>query len=124
MGQDADRNKAEDDLQRERIAAKNSLESYAYNMKSTVEDENKKGEISEDERKNVSEKCKQTITWLENNQLANKEEYEHQLKELEKVCNPVVTKLYQGGMPAGSCGDQARASSRGSSQGPTVEVID
>ncbi|XP_045079272.1 heat shock 70 kDa protein-like [Coregonus clupeaformis] len=33
MVQDADKYKAEDDAQREKIAAKNSLESYAFNMK-------------------------------------------------------------------------------------------
>ncbi|KAI3359229.1 hypothetical protein L3Q82_002612 [Scortum barcoo] len=103
MVQDADRYKAEDDLQREKIAAKNSLESYAFNMKSTVQDDSLKGKISEEDRKKLTEKCDETISWLENNQLADKEEYQHQQKELEKVCNPVISKLYQGGVPAG-CG--------------------
>ncbi|KAG7472526.1 hypothetical protein MATL_G00109690 [Megalops atlanticus] len=124
MVQEADKYKAEDDLQREKIAAKNALESYAFNMKSSVEDEKMKGKISEDERKKVIDKCNQAISWLENNQLADKEEYEHQLKELEKVCNPVITKLYQGGMPAGSCGEQARSSAGSSTQGPTIEEVD
>ncbi|XP_048859066.1 heat shock 70 kDa protein-like isoform X5 [Brienomyrus brachyistius] len=124
MLQEAERYKAEDDLQREKIAAKNSLESYAFNMKSSVEDENLKGKISEDDKKKVIDKCNEAVTWLENNQLAEKEEYEHQLKELEKVCSPIVTKLYQGGMPAGSCGSQARSTSASSSQGPTIEEVD
>ncbi|PWQ83204.1 molecular chaperone DnaK, partial [Stenotrophomonas maltophilia] len=34
MVQDAEKYKAEVDIQREKIAAKNSLESYAFNMKS------------------------------------------------------------------------------------------
>ena len=36
-------------------------------------------------------------------QLAEKEEFDHQLKDLEKVCMPIITKLYQGagGMPEG-----------------------
>ncbi|KAF3845888.1 hypothetical protein F7725_002966 [Dissostichus mawsoni] len=66
------------------------------------------------------EKCEETVTWLEDNQLADKEEYEHKQKELEKVCNPIISKLYQGGMPAGSCGEQAGAGS----QGPTIEEVD
>ncbi|XP_038836377.1 heat shock 70 kDa protein-like [Salvelinus namaycush] len=125
MVQDADKYKAEDDAQREKIAAKNSLESYAFNMKSSVEDDNMKGKISEEDKKKVVDRCDQTISWLENNQLGDKEEYEHQLKELEKVCQPIITKLYQqGGMPTGYCGDQARTSSGASSQGPTIEEID
>ncbi|KAJ8259586.1 hypothetical protein GJAV_G00171140 [Gymnothorax javanicus] len=124
MVQEADEYKAEDDLQREKITAKNSLESYAFNMKSSVQDDDLKDKISEDDKKKVIEKCSQVISWLENNQLADKEEYEHQQKELEKVCNPIITKLYQGGMASRSCGEQARASAGPSFQGPTVEEVD
>uniref|UniRef100_A0A672K3X5 Heat shock cognate 71 kDa protein n=1 Tax=Sinocyclocheilus grahami TaxID=75366 RepID=A0A672K3X5_SINGR len=45
MVQEAEKYKAEDDVQREKVAAKNGLESYAFNMKSTVEDEKLKGKI-------------------------------------------------------------------------------
>uniref|UniRef100_M3XLG5 Heat shock protein family A (Hsp70) member 1B n=1 Tax=Latimeria chalumnae TaxID=7897 RepID=M3XLG5_LATCH len=86
MVQDAEKYKVEDEAQREKLAAKNSLESYAFNMKSCVEDESMKRKISKEEKKKVIERCEQAISWLENNQLAEKEEYEHQLKELEKVC--------------------------------------
>nr|XP_033500404.1 heat shock 70 kDa protein 1-like [Epinephelus lanceolatus] len=120
MVQDADKYKAEDDVQRDRISAKNSLESYAFNMKSSVQDENLKDKISEEDKKKVTEKCEETITWLENNQLAEKEEYQDKQKELEKVCSTIISKLYQGGMPASSCREQARASS----QGPTIEEVD
>ncbi|KAI2666371.1 Heat shock 70 kDa protein [Labeo rohita] len=124
MVQEAKKYKAEDDLQREKISAKNSLESYAFNMKSSVEDEKLKGKISEDDKKKVIEKCNEAISWLENNQLVNKYEFEHQLKELEKVCNPIITKLYQGGMPAGGCGAQADEGPRFGSSGPTIEEVD
>ncbi|XP_041112336.1 heat shock 70 kDa protein-like [Polyodon spathula] len=128
MVQDADKYRAQDDAQREKIAAKNSLESYAFNMKSSVEEENVKSKISEDDKKQIIDKCNQAISWLDKNQMADKEEYEHQLKELEKVCNPIMSKLYQGGapggMPGGSCGSQARAGSGSASQGPTIEEVD
>uniref|UniRef100_H3CF85 Heat shock protein family A (Hsp70) member 2 n=1 Tax=Tetraodon nigroviridis TaxID=99883 RepID=H3CF85_TETNG len=120
MVQDADKYKAEDDRQREKVAAKNSLESYAFNMKSTVQDDNLKGKISEEDLKKVVDKCEETITWLEKNQLADKEEYQHQQKELEKVCNPIISKLYQGGMPGGNPGGPPQSSS----QGPTIEEVD
>ncbi|XP_073455033.1 heat shock 70 kDa protein-like [Aquarana catesbeiana] len=121
MVQDAEKYKADDEAQREKIAAKNSLESYAFNIKSMVEDENMKGKISEEEKKIISEKCKETIAWLENNQLAEKDEYTHKQKDLEKVCQSIITKLYQGGMPGSSCGAQAR---QGTSSGPTIEEVD
>ena len=34
----------------------------------------------------------QVIDWLEANQLAEVEEFEHQQKELEGVCNPIIQK--------------------------------
>ncbi|XP_028668191.1 heat shock 70 kDa protein isoform X1 [Erpetoichthys calabaricus] len=127
MVQDAEKYKTEDEAQREKISAKNSLESYAFNIKSSMEDENMKGKISEEDKKKIVDKCNRTISWLENNQLAEKEEYEHQQKELEKVCNPIIAKLYQGAAPGGmpgGCGAQARGASEASSQGPTIEEVD
>ncbi|XP_062401817.1 heat shock 70 kDa protein-like [Sardina pilchardus] len=125
MVQDGEKYKAEDDAQREKVAAKNSLESYAFNMKSSVEDDNMKGKISEEDKKTVVEKCNQAVSWLENNQMAEKEEYEHQQKELEKVCNPIISKLYQGGMPGGMpAGAQPSSGPGASSQGPTIEEVD
>ncbi|CAL8273898.1 unnamed protein product [Lota lota] len=102
MVQEADQFKVEDEEQREKIAAKNALESYAFNMKSSLREDNLKDKVSEEDKKKVEEKCDQAILWLENNQLAEKEEYQHQLKELEKLCNPIISRLYQGGVPAGS----------------------
>merc|ERR1711877_28897 len=68
MVNDAEKFKAEDDQQKERIAAKNGLESYCFNMKSTVEDDKLKGKISESDLKTISDKCEETIKWLDQNQ--------------------------------------------------------
>ena len=91
MVQEADQYKVEDEQQRENIAAKNALESYAFNMKSSLREDKLKDRVSEEDRKKVEEKCEQAILWMENNQLAEKEQYQHQLKELEKLCNQYCT---------------------------------
>jgi len=52
MVNDAEKFKADDDKQKERIAAKNGLESYCFNMKSTLEDEKFKDKINENDQKN------------------------------------------------------------------------
>jgi len=54
--------------------------------------------------------------------LAEKDEFEHRQKELEKVCKPIITKLYQGG--DASTGGAGKASHKGSSSGPTIEEVD
>merc|ERR1711963_1303129 len=104
---DAEKFKAEDDKQKERIAAKNGLESYCFNMKSTMEDEKLKDKIGEDDKKTIMDKCNEDIAWLDANQTAEEDEYKDKQKEVEGICNPIITKLYQaaggapGGMPGG-----------------------
>jgi heat shock protein 1/8 len=128
MVRDAEKYKEEDDKQRDRLQAKNSLESYAFNMKSTVEDEKLKDKINSDDRQKVLDKCNETIRWIDSNQLAEKEEFEHKQKELEKVCMPIVTKLYQGagggGAAAGGFPGSTAGAGAGGSKGPTIEEVD
>lgn len=40
----------------------------------------------------------QSIEWLERNQLTEMEEYEYKMKELQSIYNPIITKIYQGGL--------------------------
>jgi len=123
---------------KERISAKNALESYAFNIKSTVEDEKVKDKIPEEDRKKILDKVQDTIRWLDTNQLADKEEFEHKQKEMEGICNPIITKLYQsaggappggfpgapGGFPGAPGGAPGAAPGAGSGGGPTIEEVD
>merc|ERR1712021_48259 len=128
MVNDAETFKAEDDKQKERITAKNGLESYCFNMKTTIEDGKVKDKISDDDRKKISEKCDEAIKWLDANQLAEIEEFNDKQKECEALCNPIITKLYQAdGMPdMGGMGGAAGAPGAGATggqggAGPTIE---
>merc|ERR1719510_1187524 len=136
MVSDAEKFKADDEKQKDRISAKNGLESYCFNMKTTIEDEKLKDKISEDDRKKINDKCDEAIKWLDANQLAEVEEFSDKQKEVEGVCNPIITKLYQaggmpegmpdmggmaGGMPGGA-GGAAPGSAGGA--GPTIEEVD
>merc|ERR1719234_2731831 len=141
MVQDAEKFKADDEKQKERISAKNSLESYCFNMKSTVEDDKFKDKVPEEDRTKIMEACNETIKWLDANQLGEKEEYEHKQKEIEQICNPIITKMYQaaggapggmpGGFPGGMPGADAGAPGAGAppgagsgGSGPTIEEVD
>jgi len=134
MVNDAEKFKAEDEKQKERISAKNGLESYCFNMKTTIDDEKVKDKISDDDRKAINDKCDEAIKWLDANQLAEVEEFQDKQKEVEGVCNPIITKLYQGaGGPPGGMPDMggmggapggADAPSSGGGAGPTIEEVD
>lgn len=56
------------------------------------------------------------MSWLDGNQLAEKDEFEHKLKELQQDCAPIMMKLHQGGAAQGG-GAQG-------GKGPTVEEVD
>lgn len=69
------------------------------------------GKLTDNEKKSVLDKCSSTLQWLDSNSLAEKEEFDDKLKELQAVCSPIMTKLHQGG------GSQSKG-------GPTVEEVD
>ena len=126
MVREAENYKEEDDKQRERIEAKNKLESYTYQIIGTVDDEAVKSKITEADRTKILDKARETLTWLENNQLAEKDEFDDRYKELEGICRPIMTKLYQqnaGGAPPGGAQGGPRGSAA-SGDGPNIEEVD
>ncbi|KAH9608763.1 hypothetical protein KSS87_019455 [Heliosperma pusillum] len=95
----------EDKKVKERIDARNSLESYIYNMKNQVNDKDKLAEkLESDEKEKIETAVNEALEWLDDNQSAEKEDYDEKLKEVEAVCNPIITAVYQrsGGPSAGS----------------------
>jgi len=127
MVNEAEKYRSEDEVQRERVSAKNALESYCFNMKSTMEDDKIKDKIDASDKQKVLTKCNEIISWLDANQLAEKEEFADKQKELEVICNPIITKLYQSGAPpegfpgAGGAGSNPGT---GGGAGPTIEEVD
>nr|XP_029732800.1 heat shock protein 70 B2-like [Aedes albopictus] len=106
---DAERFKIEDNQQRQRVCAKNKLESYCFSLKSTVEESGNR--LSDSDRKKVEKKCEETLKWLDENSLAEKDEYDRRYKELSKVCTPIMTKLHREEESSGN-------------NGPTIEEVD
>jgi len=95
----------QDKITKERIDAKNSFENYIYSMKNTVEDKEKGigAKLTEDEKETISNALKEAQDWLNANQEAEKDEYDTHLKDLQKICDPIIGKLYQqGGAQPGS----------------------
>lgn len=74
MVQEAEQFRAEDEAQRDKVTAKNSLESLAFNMKSTVEDEKLQDKISPEDKKTIVDKCNEVIAWLDRNQVKTQQE--------------------------------------------------
>jgi len=91
-----------------RINARNGLESYLYNLKNTLEDEEKgvSDKIEAAEKNELISLIDESLDWLEENPEAEADEYSDKQKEVEQVANPIMRKVYQGeGMP-GDAGDE------------------
>ena len=103
MVKEAEMYSEEDKKTREKIDAKNALESYLYSMKNTINDSSKVGDkLSEEDKKTVEDAVKAGIEWLDDSANAEKEEFEAKQKEVEGICGPIIGKIYQGGDAGGS----------------------
>ena len=105
MVQEAEEFAEEDKKTKERIDGRNGLEGYCYNLKNTLEDEEKgiADKLSDEDKETLDEAIKEALEWLDDNQEAEKEDYEAKQKELEGVANPIIQAVYQaqGGEGAG-----------------------
>uniref|UniRef100_A0A0E0PLI8 Uncharacterized protein n=1 Tax=Oryza rufipogon TaxID=4529 RepID=A0A0E0PLI8_ORYRU len=85
----------EDRHHRERAGARNSLEAYVYGVKNAVVGGEMAGAMDGGEKEKVEAAVMEAYEWLDGNQDVGKEEYEEKLRELEDVCNPVMSAVYQ-----------------------------
>merc|ERR1719243_334036 len=129
MVNDAEKFKADDEKQKERISAKNGLENYCFTMRNTLNEEKLKEKFEAGDKEKIEEAVQSALDWLDKNQLAEKDEFEAKQKEVEGVVNPIMMKVYQaaggggmpeGGMPGGGFGGGAAPGAGG----PTVEEVD
>jgi len=139
MVAEAEKYKAEDDANKNRIEAKNGLENYCYSLKSSISSPEVEGKIPEEEKKTLEDAIEETIKWLDDNLSAEKEEFEEKQKSLEGIATPILQAMGggAGGMPGGAGGmpggmpDFGGAGAGGGAapaedpaSGPTIEEID
>jgi len=107
MVREAEEFAEEDKKTQGRINAKNGLESFLYNLKNTLEDEEKgiADKIEKAEKDELVSLIDETLDWLEENPEADADEYSDKQKEVEKVSNPIMRKVYgSAGSPGGAGG--------------------
>nr|CAD1832629.1 unnamed protein product [Ananas comosus var. bracteatus] len=103
MVREAEEFAEEDRKIKEKVDARNRLENYIYSMRSTIQDGEKLADkIDEDDKEKIEDALKEALEWMDENQSAEKDDYEEKLKELEQICNPVIKKVYQRSADADS----------------------
>lgn len=99
MIKEAELHAEEDKKLKEKVDAKNALEGYLHSMKSTVEDKDKLGnKIEEEDKSTILQALKEGEDWMTSHPDSDAQEYRDKLKEIEGICNPIISKLY-GGAP-------------------------
>merc|ERR1712137_1374273 len=132
MVQEAEKYKAEDESNKSRIEAKNGLENYAYSMRNSMDDEKLKDKIDAADKEKLKTAIDETISWLDANQMGEKDEFEAKQKDLEAIANPIMMKAYQGAGGAGGMPDMsgmggaggADMGGAGGAGGPHIEEVD
>ena len=112
MLDDAQKYQQADQEQRERVDSRNQLENYIFAVKQALADAGN-AKLSADDNKLLNDTCDQCLQWIDNNNLADKEEFQHKLQEIQKLCSPIMSKLHTA----------SSANNSTSQQGPTVEEV-
>jgi heat shock protein 1/8 len=97
MVSDAEKYAEDDECMRKIIESRNKLENYVYSIRSSLNDEKLKDKLSTEEQTQVETLMKETLTWLDTHQIDNtkEQEFEEKQKEIEKLCQPIIMRLYQ-----------------------------
>lgn len=104
MISEAEKFAEEDKKTKEKVDARNALEGYLHSMRTTTEDKDKLADkLEEDDKKTILDKLNEAQEWLTTNPEAEAEEMRDKLKDVEAVCNPIISKVYgqAGGAGAG-----------------------
>uniref|UniRef100_A0AAU0MUW0 Heat shock protein family A member 5 variant X1 n=1 Tax=Urechis unicinctus TaxID=6432 RepID=A0AAU0MUW0_UREUN len=100
----------EDKAVKERVEARNELESFAYSLKTQINDKEKLGsKLSDEEKETIETAINEQIEWLEaHTDTADTEDFKEHKKTLDEIVQPIISKLYQGagGPPPGEEGEE------------------
>jgi len=104
-------------------------------MRNSINDDKLKDKVEPADKEAIEAAITEATEWLDANQLAEKDEFDGKMKEVEAICNPIMTKIYQagggapggeGGMPdmSGAGGAPDMGGGGGGGDGPTIDEVD
>jgi L1 cell adhesion molecule like protein len=120
MVEEAEKYKAEDGANKNRVDAKNGIENYCMALKSSIECKEAKDKIPKQDKQTLLDAINNILSWVEENPTAEKEVYDEKQQELEAIAVPILRKMSR----AGSGIPMAASPDVDPADGPTIEEID
>ena len=99
---EAEEHKEEDNKKKAEMDKKNAAEGYIYSVEKSLNDDNLKDKFTSDEKKQLEDlvkEAKEAIDSKDDEKMFTKKD------ELEKVYNPIITRIYQENMPKDANGN-------------------
>lgn len=129
MVEEANKFAEEDKLNKERLDARNELETYVYNVRNSTNNEEFKSKLGEENSKILTELVNETIQWLDDHNESSTEEYKNKMKEVVSEVTPIMMKAYGGDQQQPqfdpSMFEKAPgATDQSTKAGPTVDDLD
>jgi heat shock 70kDa protein 1/2/6/8 len=123
---DAEKFKDEDEKAKEMMNSRNNFENNIYQMKNTLTDEKMSSLIDEELKNQLTSVVDENTNWLDNNQMASKEEYDERLKEFQEKMKPLQEKLManMGGMPQNNQTHTSDETTQGSPKVVDIDDVD
>ena len=91
----------EDDKKiKEKVESKNNLENYIYGVRNSLDNQELKSKLGEDNCTVITGTVNDGIKWLDENPDLLKEDYDNKYKELENIIKPILMTVYQQNEPA------------------------
>ena len=122
MVEEAEKYKEEDELNKQKIEAKNNLENMIYQTRTSIDNDQIKGKLEESDIQLVKDTLTETDTWLLEER--TKDEYENKLKEVNDKLNPVMMKVYSEGQGGAEMPVPPSGVSSDIPQEPTIDEVD
>ena len=105
---DAEKFKAQDDAARKKVEAKNALENYCFQIRSTLDQQRLRVHFTVEDQRMVAEATNDGLRFIEANpEDATAEDFERKYKEIEAKYNPIMMRVYMAAGPEAASRDDS-----------------
>eukprot|EP00906_Rhabdomonas_costata_P012958 RCo018622 len=120
---EAEEFEAQDKEVRERTEERNALETFAYNLRLQINDEERLGsKLSEQSKQTIDSAVQEVLSWLDHNPSPLADDSREKYKFLERTCKPLIEEVYKRKEESSGGGEGAGGEAGGGDAAPDDEL--